>query len=143
MTLRRTRRRDLRRELVPARRRTGGRSRKLVIFGGLAAVGAAAWRLLRRPTEWQEPSFEPAARSPASDWPAATASADVTETETVPPPPEPEPPSEADQADREIESRLDDETKYERSLEQEEAARHEAAERLRHDPLLESRREET
>ena len=137
MTLRRRRRRDLR---LPRRQTGGGRVRKLAIFGGLAAIGAAVWRMFRRPAEWQEPSFEPTATSPAPAWDAAPAPAAI---ETVPPPPEPEPPSEADQADREIESRLDDATKYERFLEQEEAARHEAAQRLRHDPLLESRREET
>ena len=133
-------RRGSRRRLSLPRRRSGGRVRKLAIFGGLAAVGAAAWRALRRPTEWNEPSFAPPSTS-SGEWGAAPGpSASV---ETIPPSPEPKPAAEADQTDREIESRADDETKYDRLREQEEAARREAAERLRNDPLVESPREET
>ena len=128
-------RRGKRRRLSRPRPGNGGGVRKLAVFGGLVAAAVAAWRAFRRPTEWNEPSFAPPPPpSPELD----TVREPVGMTEAVPPPPEGKPSEEADQTDREIESRLDDETKYDRLREQEEAARHAAAERLRHDPLVES-----
>jgi hypothetical protein len=52
-----------------------------------------------------------------------------------PPPAKPVPPAAADVADRESESRLDDESEYERSREDEERERAEAALRLQANPF--------
>lgn len=100
--------------------------RYLVIGLGLGAAVGFAWRALlgddAAPDTWE-------VAPPV----ASTGIPDVA----PPPPPEPVPPSRADQADREIESRLDDESKYERFREDEERERAEAAMRLQADPLAE------
>jgi hypothetical protein len=101
--------------------------RYLLIGLGLGAAVGFLWRALLGDEEaadtWQAaPPPETAAAGPP---------------DFAPPPPEPAPPSVADQADREIESRLDDESKYERFREDEERERAEAAMRLQADPLAE------
>jgi hypothetical protein len=93
--------------------------KRLAVIGGLAAVGAVVAKKLRRGRD---------AGSHEHAWGDDTVSAEE------PQPPTPAPPSEADPADREVESRLDDESKYERRLEEEEQSRAAAAERLRTDP---------
>jgi hypothetical protein len=118
----------------PARRGNDAVVRKIAVLGGLVALAAVARRALRRPAEWHAPSLGPPAPPPEAAGDAGPVVA--VSAEPAPPPPEPKPPSEADQTDREIESRLDDETKYDRFREQEESARREAAERLRNDPLV-------
>jgi hypothetical protein len=103
------------------------------VFRSLAlgiALGLLAGWLVRRvrgggetADSWQPPSPPPAdAVATASFTPAVPA--------------EPVPPLAAETTDRERESRLDDETKYERSLEAEERERAAAAARLRTDPLV-------
>lgn len=70
--------------------------------------------------------------APAPPPPASVAGATLAPSGPV----EPVPPAEADPADRERESRLDDETKYSRSLDEEERERAAAAARLQADPLV-------
>lgn len=109
--------------------------RKVAVIGGLVALAAVARRAFRQPAEWDAPPVEPLA--PTRDAEFGQTYAAAPSAEAAPAAPEPKPAAEADQSDREIESRLDDETKYDRFREQEEAARHAAAERLRNDPLVE------
>ena len=123
--------------------------RKIALVGGLLALAAVARRALRKPAQWDAPpplaSPDPWLRPEggAVPEPAASAAFPATPleparaTDVPPAPPAPKPAADADQSDREVESRLDDETKYDRFREQEEAARHAAAERLRNDPLVE------
>lgn len=107
------------------------------MLGGLVALAAVARRALRRPPDWEAPPLGHAGPLPeiesegAAEPPGAAPAAE--------PPSGPKAPSAAAPSDREAESRLDDETKYDRSREKEESARHETAERLRHDPLVEPR----
>ena len=70
--------------------------------------------------------------------PEAGDAAPIGLPEPAPPAPvEPAPAADADPAARDAESKLEDETKYERAAEEESAVRREAAERLRADPLPE------
>ena len=100
--------------------------RYLFVGLGLGAALGFAWRALLGDGEPLD-TWDAAAPPPA----ATTETTDVT----PPPPPDPAPPSRADQADRESESRLDDESKYERFRQDEERERAEAALRLQADPL--------
>jgi hypothetical protein len=94
-----------------------GRVKRLLLIGG-ALAGLWAWLRGRR--------------REATD---AEAPATVTPITPTPPPAEPAPAAEADQAVREAESRLDDETKYERAAGSEAEERHDAAERLKDDSV--------
>lgn len=90
--------------------------RRLLLLGGAAA---ALWAWLRRSGSDSTPA------TPAPPVP-------------VPPPPvEPEAASDADPTGREVESRLDEQTKYERAVDEEAEARRRAADQLRADPLTE------
>lgn len=74
--------------------------------------------------------------APETAWPSPPERESVVDTSVERPAPvPPAPPGQADPADREIESRLDDETKYERFRESEERERAAAAARLQADPL--------
>jgi hypothetical protein len=90
----------------------------LLLLGG-AAAGLWAWLRARR-------------RESTSEQPPAT----VTPI-TPPSAAEPVPAADADPAVREAESRLEDETKYDREGEAEVEKRHEASERVKEDPLTE------
>ena len=106
--------------------------RYLAIGAVLGAVFGLLWRAAgaRRRTSRDGEVWTAERESP---WASGAATADAV----PPPPPEPTPPSEADPVDREIESRLDPESKYERFREDEESERAEAAARLQADPLVE------
>jgi hypothetical protein len=93
--------------------------KRLLLLGG-ALAGLWAWLRGRRRDAVD-------AEAPASVTP-------ITPT-PPPPPPEPTPPADADPAVREAESRLDDETKFERAVEAEGEARHDAAERVKEDAV--------
>jgi hypothetical protein len=92
--------------------------KRLAVIGSLAAAGAFLVKKVRRGRDGSE---EHAWSAPEPD-------------AAAPPPPTPAPPSDADRADREAASRLDDESAYERRLDDEEQTRAAAAERLRGDP---------
>jgi len=93
--------------------------KRLLLLGG-ALAGLWAWLRGRR-------------REPVD----AEAPATVTPIPPTPPPPPAEPAhaAEADPGVREAESRLDDETKFERAAESEAEARHDVAERLKEEPV--------
>jgi hypothetical protein len=92
--------------------------KRLLLIGG-ALAGVWAWFRGRR--------------REATD---AEAPATVTPiTPTPPPPAEPAPAAEADQAVREAESGLDEETTFERAADSEVQERHDTAERLKDDSV--------
>ena len=111
---------------------------KWVLLALAAAAGAFwFWRRRSREEPWEQ-AWPAEAATETSLGPAgetyATGVGAATEAE-APAPRESAAAEEADPATREMESRLDDETKYERKLEAEIEERHAAAERLKNDPL--------
>lgn len=123
-----------------SRLRAPGSPRRMKwILLALAAAAGAFWFWRRRSGEepWEQPwpgeaATEASAGSAAE--PPTTGGPAPMEVET---PPESAPAEEADPATREMESRRDDETKYERELESEMEERQQSAGRLRSDPLTE------
>lgn len=102
--------------------------RYLVLGGLLGTLLALALRALRGATSQGHEQTWQRADSPA--W-------DTDPTVTQPDPVDPVPPTEADPVDREIESRLDDESKYDRMREAEEEERAAVAARLQAGSLTE------
>ena len=103
----------------------------------LAALAGAVWFFRRRKREepWEQ-AWTTQGATEANVGPATvTYSTDIPADTETEPRPEPAPAAEADPATREVESRSDDETKYERKLEAEIEERHAAAERLKNDPF--------
>ena len=102
---------------------------RYLAFGAL--LGAAVGFVLR--------AMRGTAGAPATEWPrpAHTTAGAATDTVAHPGPVAPVPPAQADPVDREIESRLDDESKYDRFREAEERERAAVAARLQEDPLTE------
>ena len=100
--------------------------RLLKILAVLSALAGGVWfvRQRRQSDSWEQ-SYSSS---------APTTSGTAVSSEFDPPPPT-APASEADPGTREVESRLDTETKYERELQSEIAERQSAAERLKDDPL--------
>lgn len=99
--------------------------RRLVAGALLGVFAGFAWRAVSGRSHGEEPL----------EWPAPTVT--VPPSTARPGPVDAAPPEQADPADREIESRLDEDLRYERLRDEEEAERAAAAARLRAEPLTE------